>query len=94
MLSFDQIAAGLNLKGDAATINQSFAIAGADGKFQWATAELVGKQQGNQLRLSHPDIKQPVQVRYAYADNPNAVLYNSAGLPASPFVAVLPVARP
>lgn len=98
LLSFEQIAAGLNLKGDAATINQSFAIAGADGKFQWGKVELVtqlvGKQQINQLRLSHPNIKQPVQVRYAYADNPNAVLYNSAGLPASPFVAALPTARP
>ena len=94
LLSFDQIAAGLNLKGDAATINQSFAIAGADGKFQWAKVDLVENQQGNQLRLSHPDIKQPVQVRYAYADNPNAVLYNSAGLPASPFVAALPAVRP
>jgi sialate O-acetylesterase len=94
ILNFEQIAAGLSLKGDAATINQSFAIAGADGKFQWAKVELVDKQPGHQLRLSHPDIKQPVQVRYAYTDNPNAVLYNSAGLPASPFVAVLSAVQP
>ncbi|MDX3773410.1 sialate O-acetylesterase [Chromatiaceae bacterium AAb-1] len=61
----------------------SFAIAGADGQFRWAQVQ----QHGNQLRLSHPDIAAPVMVRYAWADNPDAVLYNSAGLPASPFKA-------
>ncbi|RVU33360.1 hypothetical protein EOE67_17350 [Rheinheimera riviphila] len=48
-----------------------------------------GKKQDLTL---HPVEKQ--QNNHAYADNPNAVLYNSAGLPASPFVAVLPAARP
>jgi hypothetical protein len=58
------------------------AIAGSDGQYRWAQVTLQGKQ----LVLSHADIKAPVQVRYAWADNPDAVLYNQAGLPASPFV--------
>ena len=74
LLSFDQ---QLVLKP-----GQSFAIAGSDGQYRWAQVQLQGKQ----LVLSHADIKAPVQVRYAWADNPDAVLYNQAGLPASPFV--------
>ncbi|MGP9802803.1 sialate O-acetylesterase [Rheinheimera sp. NSM] len=62
---------------------QSFAIAGSDGQYRWAQVQLHGKQ----VVLSHADIKAPVTVRYAWADNPDAVLYNSAGLPASPFTA-------
>ena len=75
LLSFDQ---QLVLKP-----GQSFAIAGSDGKYRWAQVQLQGKQ----LVLSHADITAPVQVRYAWADTPDAVLYNSAGLPASPFTA-------
>ena len=80
LLSFDQ---QLVLKP-----GQSFAIAGSDGEYRWAQVKLQGKQ----LVLSHADIKAPLQVRYAWADNPDAVLYNSAGLPASPFTAQ--IARP
>jgi sialate O-acetylesterase len=74
LLSFDQ---QLVLKP-----GQSFAIAGSDGKYRWAQVQLQGKQ----LVLSHADITTPAQVRYAWADNPDAVLYNSAGLAASPFI--------
>lgn len=81
LLDFTDTAEGLVLK----DTGQSFAIAGADGQFRWAQVQ----QHGNQLRLSHPDIAAPVMVRYAWADNPDAVLYNSAGLPASPFEARL-----
>jgi sialate O-acetylesterase len=35
--------------------------------------------------LSAPSIQQPVMVRYAWGDNPDASLYNSANLPALPF---------
>lgn len=90
VLTFDH---ALQLKGEG----QSFAIAGADNKFYWAQRELVSStssshdpsQQAYQLRLSHPQVNAPTQVRYAWADNPDAVLYNTAGLPASPFTATL-----
>ena len=80
LLSFNHIEQGLRLKP-----GQAFAIAGADGQFVWADARL----KGNQIWLSHPQVPTPTQVRYGHADNPDAVLYNSAGLPASPFSAQL-----
>ena len=59
-----------------------FAIAGADGKYQWAQAKI----ENNKVIVWNKEIQQPVSVRYAWGDNPNdANLYNAAGLPASPF---------
>ena len=59
-----------------------FSIAGADKKFVWASAKIVG----NTVVVWSDTIKQPVAVRYAWADNPEgANLYNKEGLPASPF---------
>ena len=62
---------------------KGFAIAGADGHFQWAEAVVVN---GNQVAVWHKDIPHPVTVRYGWDDNPvHANLRNMAGLPASPF---------
>ena len=59
-----------------------FAIAGADGKYQWAQAKI----ENNKVIVWNKEIQQPVSVRYAWGDNPDdANLYNAAGLPASPF---------
>ncbi|OOQ56398.1 sialate O-acetylesterase [Mucilaginibacter pedocola] len=58
-----------------------FAIAGDDQKFYWADATISG----NTVTVSSPDVKNPVAVRYAWANNPVCNLYNAAGLPASPF---------
>jgi sialate O-acetylesterase len=58
-----------------------FAIAGADKKFVWAEAKIVG----DTVVVSSPKVKDPVAVRYAWAPNPKCNLHNSAGLPASPF---------
>lgn len=61
---------------------RGFAIAGADQRWKWAKARI----EGSELVLSHPDIPDPVAVRYAFASNPDrANLYNQAGLPAAPF---------
>ena len=63
---------------------KQIAIAGADKRFVWAKAE-VKKQK---LVVWADGVSQPKWVRYAWADNPEgANLYNSAGLPASPFEA-------
>ncbi len=59
-----------------------FAIAGADKKFIWAKAKI----EGDTIIVWNEEIKDPVYVRYAWADNPvNPNLYNKEGLPASPF---------
>lgn len=79
MLNFDFTYDGLKTKGDEKL--KGFAIAGADKKFYWANAEI----KGNQIIVFSTKVKQPVAVRYAWASNPVCNLYNSAGLPASPF---------
>jgi len=62
---------------------QRFAVAGADGKFYWAEAKIVGK---DQVEVSAPEVTEPVNVRYAFQQNPEGCnLYNAAGFPASPF---------
>ncbi|MBG6233856.1 sialate O-acetylesterase [Pedobacter sp. CAN_A7] len=60
---------------------KGFAIAGSDKKFYWANAVL----QGNTVVLSSDEVKSPVAVRYAWADNPDGNLINKDGLPAVPF---------
>lgn len=58
-----------------------FAIAGKDQVYYWAKAVI----QGNKVVVSSTEVKDPVSVRYAWGNNPEANLYNGAGLPASPF---------
>ena len=59
-----------------------FAIAGADKKFVWAKAAIEGP---DTITVWSDEVKQPVAVRYGWAENPALNLYNSADLPASPF---------
>ncbi len=77
-LSFDHLGGGLVAKGGRL---QGFAIAGEDRNFVWAEARI----DGDTVVVSSPKVEKPVAVRYAWADNPVANLYNQAGLPASPF---------
>ncbi|HEY3401834.1 MAG TPA: sialate O-acetylesterase, partial [Ohtaekwangia sp.] len=80
VVSFDHVGGGLTAKGGKDL--KYFSIAGADKKFVWASAKIVG----NTVVVWSDAIKQPVAVRYAWADNPEgANLYNKEGLPASPF---------
>ncbi|MCA9069127.1 MAG: sialate O-acetylesterase, partial [Planctomycetaceae bacterium] len=61
---------------------EGFAIAGADKKWHWADAKIVG----NEVVVSSDEVDEPVAVRYGFAMNPDKVnLYNKEGLPASPF---------
>jgi sialate O-acetylesterase len=72
-------AKGLRTK-DGAPV-EGFAVAGPDGKFVWASA----KVEGDTVVVWSDRVARPAAVRYAWADNPAANLYNEAGLPASPF---------
>jgi len=61
---------------------QWFSNAGEDRKWHWADAVIVG----DSVVVSHPEVKKPIAVRYAFALNSEgANLYNKNGLPASPF---------
>lgn len=80
IISFDNIASGLIVKNKYGYI-EGFAIAGADHKFYFAKAHLTG----DKVVVSCDKVKNPVAVRYSWANNPDVDLYNSAGLPATPF---------
>ncbi|HXT59072.1 MAG TPA: prolyl oligopeptidase family serine peptidase [Pirellulales bacterium] len=61
---------------------RGFAIAGADRKFVWASAKIIGP---SQIEVSSDQVKEPVAVRYAWADNPISNVYGADGLPLTPF---------
>ncbi|MCR5394954.1 MAG: hypothetical protein K6E86_06150 [Bacteroidales bacterium] len=67
---------------------QGFKVAGADGRYYWAEANIVPKQASatvQEIELSAPNVAAPQSVRYAWDDDPVATLYGSTGLPAAPF---------
>jgi len=72
---------GVGLKTSDGGPLKGFAIAGEDRRFVWADARI----DGDTVIVSNPKVVKPVAVRYGWADNPIANLYNKAGLPASPF---------
>jgi sialate O-acetylesterase len=72
---------GAGLKTSDSGPLKGFAIAGEDRRFVWADARI----DGDTVIVSSPKVVKPVAVRYGWADNPIANLYNKAGLPASPF---------
>jgi sialate O-acetylesterase len=81
VVSFDPMGSGLLVK-DKYGYVKGFAVAGADRVFHWARGTL----EGNRIVLQSDQVKDPVAVRYGWADNPDDVnLYNQEGLPASPF---------
>ena len=79
VVEFNYVAGGLAAR-DGGKLT-GFAIAGADKKFVWAAARIVGET----VVVSSPAVPSPVAVRYAWANNPPCNLVNKAGLPASPF---------
>ena len=76
---FDHAGGGLMAKGT--TDIRGFEIAGADRKFVAAEARFDGPS----IVASSPSVAAPMYVRYGWADNPDCNLYNTEGLPASPF---------
>ncbi|MCX2680239.1 beta galactosidase jelly roll domain-containing protein [Galbibacter sp. EGI 63066] len=80
VLEFSHTGGGLVTKDGASP--KEFAIAGADGKYVWAKAKIVG----NKIEVWSDKVPEPKSVRYAWANNPDKVnLYNEEGLPAVPF---------
>lgn len=78
VLHFTHAKGGLMAGG---TMLKGFTIAGADGNFVPARAEIDGET----VVVTSDQITQPVAVRYAWAKVPDANLFNREGLPAEPF---------
>lgn len=80
-VSFDHVSDGGLYAFDVKEV-KGFAIAGVDGNFQWAEALIKGK---NKVVVSHPEIANPIAVRYGWAENPVINLFDRNGLPVTPF---------
>jgi sialate O-acetylesterase len=78
ILSFENQGSGLTSNGEPL---KGFSVAGEDGKFIWAEAEI----DKNKVIVRSPKVAKPVAVRYGWADFPVVNLFNKEGLPASPF---------
>ncbi len=78
-LAFNHADGGLVVHGGGSPAG--FAIAGGDGQWQFAHAEITG----NEVIVSSPEIAHPTAVRYGWGNNPGCNLFNQAGLPAEPF---------
>ena len=73
-------AEGLTVNKNAERSN--FIIAGKDKKFVFAQAKIVG----NTVEVWNDEVKEPIAVRYAWADNPgDNYVTNAIGLPMQPF---------
>jgi len=75
---FDHADQGLSFRGSRLA---GFQLAGADAKFHWADARI----EGNSVMVSSSEVAAPLYIRYAWDRDPEATLYNGAGLPAVPF---------
>ena len=85
-LSFKHVGGGLVAKGSRREGQTpipltGFTIAGDDGEFVEAKAEIVG----DTVVVSSDAVSAPVQVRYGWVNVPEGTLWNKDGLPASPF---------
>ncbi|MBM4090900.1 MAG: sialate O-acetylesterase [Planctomycetes bacterium] len=78
VVAFTDIAGGLAAKEGPL---KGFEIAGADRQWKPAAARI----EADKVIVSHPELKRPLAVRYAWAADPACNLFNDAGLPASPF---------
>ena len=77
-VSFDHADGGLAVHGERSA---EFSVAGVDRLWHWADAKI----DGDTIVVSSADVPEPVAVRYAWQANPQATLFNGAGLPAAPF---------
>ncbi len=77
-ITFNHVGGGLVAQGGEL---KGFSIAGKDGAFVPATAKIVD----DKVIVSSPSVLKPNAVRYGWANVPDGNLFNSQGLPATPF---------
>ncbi len=78
IVQFRETHGDLELRGE----KQGFEVKGAFGPFRSAVVEQIAP---DTLRVSHPELLQPMVVRYAWGSAPAVSLYGGSGLPAGPF---------
>jgi sialate O-acetylesterase len=83
VVAFTHVGSGLVARGDVLT---GFTIAGPDGRFVPARAEIDGAT----VVVASDAIPQPTSVRYGWAHVPDGNLFSREGLPAAPFRSELP----
>jgi len=89
MVRFDALGGALSTRGGAAP--DGFAVAGADGRFAWASARI----DADGVFVWSPEVSDPVAVRYAWSNNPTrANLIDGRGLPIGPFRSDRPALDP
>ncbi len=79
-IKFDHAGSGLRSSNGGQL--KGFAVAGADRKFVWATANIISP---DTIEVYDSTVQKPVAVRYGWAHNPACNLSNKEGLPASTF---------
>jgi sialate O-acetylesterase len=77
-LWFDHVSGGLQARGGDL---RGFEVAGDDRAFVSASARIDGAT----VLVTSPRVAAPKYVRYGWSNSPEVNLFNSAGLPASPF---------
>ncbi|MGE3308971.1 MAG: sialate O-acetylesterase [Limisphaerales bacterium] len=78
IISFQHVGSGLQVRGKTL---KGFQICGTNREWRWADARIDGRR----VVVTHPDVPEPVAVRYGWLDYPVVNLFNVDGLPASPF---------
>lgn len=64
---------------------KGFELAGEDKVFHPATAQVIINMERNQIRVTSPYVTNPVAVRYGMRNWSEATLFNTYGIPVSPF---------
>lgn len=78
-IRFDSVGSGLQTH-DGQQLT-GFAVAGKNGRIEWAEARIDGET----VVVSAPSVAEPLLVRYGWSRNAACNLANKEGLPASPF---------
>ncbi|QDT39606.1 sialate O-acetylesterase [Stratiformator vulcanicus] len=81
-VQFENTGSGLMTQGDELL---QFEVAEGDGRFVFADAEIVDSETVVVTAPKDSNIESIDAIRYAWAENPQATLYNREGLPAVPF---------